>query len=487
MSTAKGVRREGARAGASWRGLVVVVLMAFGGHARADILVFDACVVRCDEADLQAISNVRLALREQPNSGYVIAAPDDVRERLGGGVPQPANQDPHFTPDKLEKHLKDGIAKWAATPITDLRENEEAARLLVTALLEAKVNPAIVVADPSMRQLVQRAYVAWALSLYRLKRVEDAKRAIGDLVRATPEASILDLWGTDADKVFQLARKDLVAHGTGSLTIQVDDPEVAFYLNATGQPHRGVFAADAMLPGTYQVFMTDPAKRSRRYYVTVSPRGHAVLKVDWRRDAAFELPTAERRRVGFTFTSLADRRNEAAYAGQLASLVPGALAVVVGRIKWDGKDATIGAMYSPDDATPYQVGVAPGIDMPAARELATFLMYPSMPAPHVIALAAPPWADTVPVASARNSAMPQSAKWLFVGGLTAIAIGATLYAIDQSPDRQTAPYGLAVGAVGVASLSVGAGIWLLARPGRAGAVTAAATSGDVMVGWLGRF
>ena len=83
--------------------------------------------------------------------------------------------------------------------------------------------------------------------------------------------------------------------------------------------------------------------------------------------------------------------------------------------------------------------------------------------------------------------MPQSAKWLFVGALAAIAVGATLYAIDEAPDRQTAPYGLAVGAAGVASLGVGVGIWLLARPGRAGTTTAAATSGDVMVGWIGRF
>jgi len=248
-----------------------------------------------------------------------------------------------------------------------------------------------------------------------------------------------------------------------------------------------VFAVDAMLPGTYQVFMTDPAKRSRRYYVDVSPRGHAVLKVDWRRDAAFELPTADRRRVGFTFASLVDRRNEAAYAGYLASLVPGALAVVVGRIKWDGKDAMIGAMYSPGESAPYQVGVVLGIDMPAARELAAFLTYPAKPAPHVIVLTAPPWADTVPAGSAREAPMPQSAKWLFVGALAAIAVGATLYAIDEAPDRQTAPYGLAVGAAGVASLGVGVGIWLLARPGRAGTTTAAATSGDVMVGWIGRF
>src|SRR5579872_6440567 len=144
------------------------------------------------------------------------------------------------------------------------------------ALAEAAMNPAIVVADSTLRPLIQRAYVARAVSLFRLDRKDEAKEAIADLVRMTPQPSILDTWGTIPDKVFQLSRQDLQARGTGSLSIQINDPNAVFYLNAAGQPHRSAFAAD-MLPGVYQVFVTDTAKRSRRYRVEVVPREHTVL------------------------------------------------------------------------------------------------------------------------------------------------------------------------------------------------------------------
>ena len=56
----------------------------------------------------------------------------------------------------------------------------------------ARVNAAwTVLSDPTLRQLIPRAHVGWAVSLMRLNRVDEAKQAIAGLVRATPGTSIL--------------------------------------------------------------------------------------------------------------------------------------------------------------------------------------------------------------------------------------------------------------------------------------------------------
>jgi hypothetical protein len=305
----------------------------------------------------------------------------------------------------------------------------------------------------------------------------------------TPQPSILDTWGTLPDKVFQLSRDDLQARGTGSLSIQIDDPNAVFYLDAAGQAHRSAFAAE-MLPGVYQVFVTDTAKRSRRYRVEVAPRGHTVLNIDWRRDSTLEvsvprfastgepLPT-RRPRIGFTFSSFAERRFESGYASSVAEQVPGSLVLVVGRIIWDGKDAMIGAMYAPDQP-PSRVGVVLGNDLDAARDLAKFLMT-DQAAPGVTRLAAPPWD---PSSAQGGGRLSSSATRILIGaGAVATAAGASLYAIHGGLGRHTAAYGVGLGIVGVAA--VGVGFWFGKRSGAGPLVSVGAS--HALLGWAGRF
>ena len=200
---------------------------------RADVLVLDACMKECNEADLKAIGNIRRVIETELRNPYQIASPEAVLQRLARRVPFPAVQDPLLTTEKLESHLRDGIDKWSAAHINLPRENEEAVESLKIALAEAMDNPAIAFSHPRLRPLIQHAYIGMAICLLRLKRLAEAKSAIADMVRAPPDTSILDLAGTDADRVFQQSRSDLLARGTGSLTVQVDDPNVKFYLNIT--------------------------------------------------------------------------------------------------------------------------------------------------------------------------------------------------------------------------------------------------------------
>ena len=466
------------------------------GAANANVLVLDVCMEKCTDEDWRAIGNIRRVLEREVKNNALIASVDDMIDRLGNGVPFPGVDDPTLTVEKLTKELQDGIDMWTAG------DHEAAADSLKTTLAVVLVNPALVAADATLRPLVQRAYVARAVSLYRLKhtsdpkreakdpRVIEAKEAMADMVRMTPEASIQDTWGTNPDKVFQMARNDLAARGTGTLSIQINDPTAVFYLHPAGQAHKGAFAAE-VFSGVYQIFVTDAAKRCRRYRVEVFPHQQTVLNIDWRRDTKFEVseskpppddgrPWISRARIGFTFSSFVERRHEADYASDIATQVPGALVVVVGRIKWEGKDALMGELYAPEQPA-VRVGVVLGNDLAAARDLAFFLMT-DKPTPHVIQLPAPPW-EALPPAQ-RDDGLSSSAKWLIIGGgAVAIATGATLYAVDRAPARNTAPYGIGFGAVGVAA--VGLGFWFGRSPPTGPIVSV--SSSHAMIGWAGSF
>jgi tetratricopeptide (TPR) repeat protein len=395
---------------------VLGALAATGRPARGEALVLDACMKQCDAEDLRAIGLFRYALQSGPRRGDVIAEVPEVIERLGPSAPFSGIDDPRLTVAALTEHLKIGIASWAGG------QHKEAAQRLATALAEAADNPATVVSDPTLRQLIPRAYVGWAVSLMRLNRVDEAKQAIAELVRATPGTSILDSWGTEADRIFQLARKELAARGTGTLAVEVDDPSAIFYLDEAGQPHRTELEAE-LLPGTYRVFVLDALGRSRRYRVDVAPHRRTALEIDWRHDTYVEATALPRRvriethqgldfeatlvprqpRIGFTFPSYAERRLEGDYARRIAARAHSERVAVIGRIRWKGRPAVIGVLYRPGRSEAARVGIVPIADEPdTERELAEFLFGPEVVSPGVIALAAPPWEVLPPEHDARS-------------------------------------------------------------------------------------
>jgi hypothetical protein len=478
--------------------LGIWMFFAFGRDdlARADVLVLDACVEHCSEADWRAIESLRRAFSTEIENRAVIANVEDLVHRLDV-LPLPGISDPSLTVAKLTKRVKSGIDQWTQG------DYEGAAASLEGVLNEAADNPAIVAADSTLRPLIVRAYVARAVSVLRLSRPNEpkdarmnaAKNVIADLVRITTQSSIQDTAGTVPDRIFQAARSDLMARGMGRLSIQINDPSTVFYLNVAGESHTGAFAGE-VFPGVYQVFVADAAKRSRRYQVEVAPHKHTVLNLDWRIDARFEVllpprgapgstPTA-RVRAGFTFFSENDRRAEADLAGRFAARVPGALVLVVGAIKWEGKDAMIGVMYSPDGFAE-RVGVVRGLDVELARALASYLLTTSSTPPQVIALAAPPWATSVSAsvgagASAqRRDSGNSNAKGVLLGVGGPLLIAGAIVAVINL-DGQTRSYGIEVGAAGLAA--IGLGFWL--GRDRSGPVVSW-SSASASIGWAGSF
>lgn len=84
------------------------------------------------------------------------------------------------------------------------------------------------------------------------------------------------------------------------------------------------------------------------------------------------------------------------------------------------------------------------------------------------------------------------ARWLIGGGVAALAAGVGLYAIDQDPGpdalhyRDSAPPGIAVGMLGLAS--IGVGVWCWTRDAHASsAPIMSLSSSRAVVGWRGEF
>ena len=101
----------------------------------------------------------------------------------------------------------------------------------------------------------------------------------------------------------------------------------------------------------------------------------------------------------------------------------------------------------------------------------------------------PPSASIPPPAiDAPSRLVPQ----LLVGmGAAALAAGGVLYAIDEDPGmstpylyRNTAPAGVAVGAVGIAAMGMGLWLWL-AHHGRSPSPRFAIGHSSGFVGWAG--
>ncbi len=107
--------------------------------------------------DVRRSGRIRHVLGSELGNNAISASVESMVERLGNSVPFPGIDDSTLTVETLTRHLQDGINLWTAG------DHEEAAKNLKVTLAEVAMNPAIVAADPTLRTLVQRAYIARAV------------------------------------------------------------------------------------------------------------------------------------------------------------------------------------------------------------------------------------------------------------------------------------------------------------------------------------
>lgn len=389
--------------------------------AHSDSIVLDTCMRKCDADDLRVISLMRSALAARAKESRAIA---DVREVLGQSrfsLPLPTVQDPRLTSVELTKRLKAGIDDWVGG------RYESAANQLEQVLMTAVANPALILSDPTLRQLIPRGQLGRAISLQRSKEAKDAeaairveklaskeaktiktakdakagkvakveiapeaKAAIAELVRTIPDESILDRWGPEAEPIYQAARRDLVARGMGTLIVKVDDPSAIFYVNESGDTYRSTLSRKA-LPGAYRILVQDARGRSRYYWRSVIQGDETVLDIKWNRDAQFEVVTAPNEgtpRIGFTYTSEAERANEPQYASEFGTQAGKSEIIVIRKAESKGSPVMLGTVYNADNGAVIRSGFAPlSADLEAANDLAMFLLTPETSTPLVTRLA----------------------------------------------------------------------------------------------------
>jgi hypothetical protein len=357
-----------------------MIALTSAGEARAVVIALDTCVGKCTEEDQRLVRAFRQVLA---STTQVTATPSDVMQAISDGMPRSALLTPSMTARALADGLKLGIDHWVGGRYA------EAENQLADALISVRVNPVLVTSDPILRQLIPRAYVARAVSLWRLGHRTTAQGVIAELVRTMPEQSILDTWGSEADKIFQLARKELEALGKGSLVVEIDDPNTIFYVNEAGQPQRMMFTG-MLYPGPYRILVQDANGRNRLFHIKVEPNSTSMLRIRWQRDLQF---STSGEHIGFVFESAADRVHEGEYARHVASLAKATHAVVFGRVRWRNGPALIATIYRASDSSVVRAGVVSlqRDEDSALRQLADFLSSQLANTPRVTRLAAPPW------------------------------------------------------------------------------------------------
>jgi hypothetical protein len=417
---------------------------------RADTtLILDACVKKCDpHDDLNRVMGIRAVIELELGRPDLIVSSEDVLKRLGSRAPLSAVRDRGLTATTLTDHLKAGIKFFVDG------DYPKADTALMVAIDEADANPGTVVANATLRPLIYRARVGRAVGLARQanKETGDAKNqllaeaynTLGDLVRSTPEQSIIDTSGTEANNLFQSERKNLIARGHGSLVIQVNDPSVTFYINDLSDPHTTLFSG-VMLPGTYRVFAQDNKGRARRYVIEVTPNNRATLDIDWSLDTSWEATTAretQQPHAGFVHPSEADRAKEPQYVRQIGSLAKVSTIIVVGTIKWGKGPKLFGVAYDASTGTVMRAGIAPvpGDTREEYRQLATSLLSPSRPTPLVYRMTKAPWEVPPPAPPATSYGTSEALHLLGYGlcaaGLVDFGIGAYVGHTGDGESRQ---------------------------------------------------
>lgn len=439
--------------------------------------------------------------------------PASILELAGGGAPRPGVLDRDTTAEEITQRGESGYEAYTRGRFA------EAEAALKLAIERIHRNPALLVLDTNNLDATFKILVALALSQAKRGDTSGSVATMIELLRTFRHRPFTRVdYGPDAEQFYRAVARQVQAVGRGELSISVTSEQAVIFVD--GQIRGlGKAALSDLIPGVYRVFIQVPATPGRQYEVEVTAGRHTVLRVDWELDSSLWLTDSW---VGFVFATEAERVRQAGFAGTLARRWSGgAPLAVVGMAQLSGKPAISGQLIDATgrvvrgaavllgergEAPPVGVGSDPaggaggkaphgidGADEPRLRALARFLA-DGVPAAgvHVIRDGGPAPGDGAGP-GAGPSGDPRTggrlAPPLLVGaGAAALVAGSVLYAIDQDPAgpssvyRNTAPAGIAVGAVGLAAVSVG--LWLWGARGGSSPLLAIGSSGG-FIGWGG--
>lgn len=252
---------------------------------------------------------------------------------------------------------------------------ELAATRLQEALDVLLDSPAAFATDQALRDDLLKALIGLALAHKRLGHVEQAAAFMAEVVRSFPDRAFnRTLFGPEPQELFLAVKRELEAQKPASLAITVDADDAVVFVNGR---YVGVGAVelDAVVPGTYRVYVQKGTRSGRLHLVDLSPGDQRRLDISWITDGALR---TDAELVGLVFADEAERAaHEAHVAASVARSLRSGEVVVLRVGTHDGRRAVIGSVLSADTGRAVRTGIlateplAPG--HPQLEGLARFL------------------------------------------------------------------------------------------------------------------
>ena len=220
----------------------------------------------------------------------------------------------------------------------------ESIGLLGPLVENAHANSGAFAKDTALREHMRKALIALALAQSRSGDLSAMRATFGEYVRSFTDASVpAAVYGPDAAKAFDDTKKEVVATGTGKLTVRtVESGSVVF----VDEAYRGSGTTTVDVPaGEYRIVVMANDQPSRTHFVTVHAGSEALVVVD----AAFDQAVHTGSWTGFQFANAAAREaHEANYAAQFAHDIGARSVALVGIDTVKNHNSIIGSLISLD-------------------------------------------------------------------------------------------------------------------------------------------
>ena len=376
---------------------------------------------------------------------------------------------------------------------------EDALRIVGPLIETAHASPVAVSEDQSLREALQRALVAAALSQLRSGDQSGAHATFAELVRAFPDVAVTrGQYGEEGSTFFAQVQRDLAGGGHGTLTVKLSDDGGSVFVD---ERYIGSAIPD-LAPGEYRVFAKAGKQVSRVHRVVVRANDKAAIAIDIGFDAAVRTSPW----VGLGFATSAEREaHEGMYAASFAKVLGAGAVIVIGIEPVRGRASIVGSLVSLENGREIRRASVPIDPDPSTEKLRALARYVAgdPPSTDIEVLATPEHQDVGSATTEPSSGHGWGGwKWIAgVGAAGALGTGAVLLALNNecvTPPtmagrpctdlRNTLGPGLAVAGAGVALAAVS--VYLFVRKPsepHGGTAYLAPTSGGAMLGYTRGF
>ncbi|MEO8551923.1 MAG: hypothetical protein ABI678_18230 [Kofleriaceae bacterium] len=292
-----------------------------------------------------------------------IASADTVGKMVNSTLSSPSRTDKGLPSNFVAEALA-GEALWAHGQFT------EAIAKLSPLITDAHDNSGAFAKDTGLREPLLKAMIALALSHSGAGDLGSMRTTFEEIVRSFPGFTVASsVYGPDASKAFEQARKGLARQGTGKLSVRVQTGVVFVDETYRGS---GTTTIDVP-PGDYRIVVIANDQPSRTHLVSVQAGSERTVVVD----AAFDQAVHTGSWTGFSFANAEERDKHAGpYAAQLARAI-GAKSVMLVGVDQGKKPQVFGSIISLDSGNAIRgatVALEPDPSRDLLKSLARYLV-----------------------------------------------------------------------------------------------------------------